>query len=102
MRSFRLARLFPIVAITVLALPTLGHAQVTLGQTDNFGSGLANWRQGASSPPGALSVVNGGPAGANDPFMQIVANGGSAAGKITVFNQSQWVGNYNTAGVGAI
>jgi hypothetical protein len=50
-----------------------------------------------------LSVVNGGPSGAADPFMQIMANGStSAGGRMTVFNQSQWTGNYNAAGVGSV
>jgi hypothetical protein len=103
MRSSSIARLvYPLFFCVLLGRPTAGRAQVTLGQTDTFSSGLQNWKQGANSPAGALSVVNGGPAGANDAFMQIVANGAGAGGKITVFNQSQWTGNYNTAGVGAI
>jgi hypothetical protein len=103
MRSFRLAQPLLIAVTGILVFPETGRAQITLGQTDNFGTGLQNWTQGAQAPPGALSVVSGGPSGANDPFMQIVANGGtSAGGRMTVFNQSQWTGNYNTAGVGSI
>lgn len=102
MRSFRLAHFLPIAASVILALPTTGRAQVTLGQVDNFSTGTQNWTQGAQTPPGALTIQNGGPAGPGDPFLQIVANGGVAGGKVTVFNQTQWRGNYVTAGVGSI
>jgi len=102
MRPTRLAQSVVII-LGILGSPATGRAQITLGQTDDFGTGLQNWTQGAQAPPGALSVVNGGPGGATDPFLQIVANGGaSAGGRMTVFNQSQWVGNYNSAGVGSI
>src|SRR5947208_4576370 len=102
MRSFRFAQSIPIATIILLALPTTGRAQVTLGQVDNFSTGTQNWTQWANSPSGAVTIQNGGPAGATDPFLQIVANGGTAGGKIIVFNQSQWRGNYNAAGVRAI
>jgi len=103
MRPSRPARSLPIIAIVAFTLPTYGRAQVTLGQVDNFSTGTQNWSQGAQAPPGTVTVQNGGPAGATDPFLQIVANGStSAGGRLTVFNQSQWRGNYNTAGVGSI
>src|SRR5262245_44513854 len=103
MRSSRLAQSLLVAVTGTLIFPAFGRAQITLGQTDTFGTGLQNWTQGAQAPPGALGVVNGGPGGATDPFMQIVANGGtSAGGRLTVFNQSQWVGDYNAAGVGSI
>ncbi|HTK74583.1 MAG TPA: PEP-CTERM sorting domain-containing protein [Gemmataceae bacterium] len=103
MRSCRLAQSFALIAVGFLVFPAAGRAQITLGQTDNFSTGLQNWTQGAQAPPGALSVVNGGPSGAADPFMQIMANGStSAGGRMTVFNQSQWTGNYNAAGVGSV
>jgi hypothetical protein len=86
-----------------LLLPAAGRAQITLGQTDTFETATTlNWTQGALSPAGALTVVSGGQGGPNDHYMQIVANGAGAGGKITVFNQAQWLGNYNAAGVNAI
>src|SRR5581483_6386498 len=82
-----------------LLLPAAGRAQITLGQTDPFETATTlNWSQGAPAG-GALTVAAGGPAGPNDHYMQITANGGGPGGKITVFNQSQWLGNYNAAGV---
>src|SRR5262245_34594349 len=103
MRPFYLARLLSIASVYILCLPSPGSAQVTLGQVDNFGTGTQNWTQGAQAPPGTVTVQNGGPSGATDPFLQIVANGGtSAGGRLTVFNQFQWRGDYNTAGVGSI
>jgi hypothetical protein len=102
MRASHFARFLPTVAI-VLALAAPGRAQVMLGQVDNFSTGTQNWTQGAQAPPGAVTIQNGGPSGATDPFLQIVANGSmSAGGRLAVFNQSQWRGNYNAAGVGTI
>jgi hypothetical protein len=103
MRSFRFTRSIPgtLVFFLVTAAPVRAQ-QITLGQIDNFNDGATqNWTQG--HPPGGVSVVNGGPGGASDPFMQIAAAGGFGTdSKLIVFNTSQWSGNYNAAGVGAI
>jgi hypothetical protein len=85
----------------VLLAPALCQAQVTVGQVDTFTDGSTqNWGQGFQSPPGALVVTGGGPTGN---FLQITGNGGfGAGGRITVFNSTQWLGNYNAAGVAVI
>src|SRR5262245_25963414 len=85
-----------------LLLPAAGPAQITLGQKDTFETGTTlNWANGMA--PGALAVLAGGPAGANDHYLSVTANGSlGAAGRITVFNRVQWLGDYNTAGVNAI
>ena len=46
-----------------------------------------------------MNISTGGPLGLNDNFMQITADGSGANGRLTVFNRSQWLGNYITAGV---
>jgi hypothetical protein len=50
-----------------------------------------------------MNIANGGPAGVGDHFLLITANGSAGAdGRITVFNRSQWAGNFLAAGVSAI
>jgi hypothetical protein len=85
----------------VLVFPSLGPAQITLGQIDTFESGTTlNWTNGAA--PGALSVVGGGPGGASDQYLQVTASGSGPGGSLTVFNRTQWLGNYVAAGVNGI
>jgi len=70
---------------------------VTAGQDDTFQAGtIANWATGAAQP---VNVPDGGPAGAGDRFMELTADGSGANGRLTVFNRSQWVGDYISAGV---
>ena len=77
---------------------------IVVGQIDNFEDGTTqNWANGGA--PGAPPVVNvdtGGPAGVDDNFMQISADGEGAGQFLTVFNRAQWLGNYIALGVTAI
>jgi hypothetical protein len=89
--------------VVVLLVPAVGPAQVTLGQVDNFEDGsLQNWAQGISSL-GTLTSATGGPPGSTH-YMQVTALGGfgGSSSRLTVFNQSQWRGNYIAAGVNAV
>jgi hypothetical protein len=101
--------------ISRFVLPALWIALVTVicaapayaivgGQIDNFEDGtLQNWQAGGfSNPNGPVNVATGGPAGLNDNFMRLTSNGGSAGGKLVVFNSNQWSGNYNAANVGSL
>src|SRR5205085_348091 len=63
---------------------------------------LQSWQAGVVSPNPPLNVATGGPAGLNDNFMRLTSNGGSAGGKLVVFNSNQWTGNYTAAGVTGI
>ena len=87
-----------------LSAPAVSPGQtLTLNQVDTFTSGTtANWIQGVSAPAGALTVVPGGPAGAADNFLQITSDGSGPGGRLTAFNQTQWVGNYSAAGINVI
>lgn len=75
----------------------MGHeAQaLVLGQMDDFQTGAQNWANGS----GAGNIALGGPAGTNDPFLNLVADGSGSLGKLTIFNRSQWVGDYISSGV---
>jgi hypothetical protein len=92
----------PVVAITaVLLAAPRADAAITFGQLDDFqGSTTLGWREGAGSPNPPAVVLNGGPGGAGDAFLQNVAIGGfGAGGRQVMFNQAQWAGDYMTAGV---
>ena len=80
---------------------------ITLGQVDDFQGGTTmNWVNGAS----AVALVNsGGPGGANDAYIQVTATGSGMGGRLVAQNytfppsfNSQWTGNYITAGVTSI
>lgn len=76
-------------------------AAITFGQLDNFQNGTTmNWVEGLPSPNPPINVANGGPAGAGDRYLQNISSGGGGAGsRQLMFNQVQWAGNFNAAGV---
>jgi hypothetical protein len=76
---------------------------IVVGQLDNFEDGtLQDWNNGGAGAPPVLNIGTGGPAGVNDNFMQVTSDGSGAGQFLTVFNRSQWLGNYLGAGVTAI
>jgi hypothetical protein len=90
-----------IILGAVLVFPSVGPAQITLNQIDTFESGTTlNWTNGGA--PGALSVPSGGPGGASDHYLQVTSSGSGPGGSLTVFNRTQWLGNYVAAGVNGI
>jgi hypothetical protein len=78
---------------------------VDVGEVDTFSAGLEGWFAGGGPfgqfPPGSPVLVStGGPAGAGDSFMQLVANGSAGpGGRLVGMNASQWAGDYAAAGV---
>ena len=74
------------------------------GQVDDFEDGTTQfWDNGGAGAPPVVNVDTGGPGGVNDNFMQITSIGGGGPGRFLVgFNQTQWIGNYISAGVIAI
>jgi hypothetical protein len=73
---------------------------VTLGQSDTFQDGTTdNWAGGDT-----LSIIpTGGPAGSGDEYLQLISSGGGGTGsKLATSNSSQWIGNYQLAGVTAV
>jgi hypothetical protein len=91
--------------ITILTLGAFGFTgstrAIVVGQVDDFENGtLHGWTNGGV--PG-VSIESGGPAGANDNFMQVTATGGGGPGsRLTVFNRDQWLGDYVATNVNAI
>jgi hypothetical protein len=96
-----------IVAITlaVWALAAaIGHAQILIGQTDNFQDGTTQGWQAGGTNPGPINVATGGPAGTGDRYLQIATNGAISGpgSRLAAFNLNQWVGNYSMNNITAI
>lgn len=95
---FRATALAVAFLVVCVAVPT--QAAIQFGQVDTFQDGsVMGWGEGFSSenPP---ANVAGGPGGASDRYLRNVSSGGFGGGSRQVMlNQSQWVGNYNAAGV---
>jgi hypothetical protein len=74
---------------------------VTLGQIDDFENGLlGNW---FGDFPSVSNVTTGGPAGIDNNFLQIAANGAQGPGsRLVAYNTTQWTGNYNAAQITSI
>ena len=92
---------FLVASIALSAsLQAAACAGISFGQFDDFGSGVGGWSEGASSPNPPAVVSSGGPDGAGDPYLANVSSGSFGAGSRQImFNQSQWIGDYNAAGV---
>lgn len=92
-----------VLIASFLALGTMtsaAHATIVLGQIDDFEDGsLMNWGGGANP----VNITTGGPAGAGDNYIQITADRPSGpASRLAMFNDTQWSGDYITAGVTSI
>jgi PEP-CTERM motif-containing protein len=89
-----------LVTLVAVCMASSASAQVILGQTDDFETGIANW----TNPAGLATVQLGGPAGASDHFMRIATTGGSSGPghQLIAFNQTQWIGDYTSQNIGAI
>ena len=91
-----------LIALVIAATgsPRAGAAAISFGQLDDFLSGTAGWSEGAPSPNPPVVVATGGPSGDTDPYLLNVSSGGFGGGsKQIMFNQSQWTGDFNAAGV---
>lgn len=95
--------IMPIFAALAL-LPVLGASSasaIVFGQIDDFENGTTmGWANGV--PGYVVNVNTGGPAGTNDNFLQLTADGVGQGGRLTTFNLQQWLGNYVVQGVTAI
>jgi len=91
-------------------LPLLLHCgtalAVSVGQIDDFEDGTRqDWQMGFidATNGNMTNIANGGPDGAGDNFLQVVADGTLVAGgRLTFFNKLQWSGDYPGAGITTI
>lgn len=88
-----------IVAMILFGLQ--GAKAVTIGQIDTFEDGTTmGWIVPGPSPNPPANESNGGPTGAGDAYLRLVAIGGGGSGsRLSVLNNSQWTGDYLAAGV---
>ena len=90
--------------IILLLLPFFALSQITLNQTDNFEDYTTkNWTKGDNSVIPNQNILTDGPDGADDNFLRVESNGGNGAdSKLVTFNNAQWQGDYNAAGINYI
>ena len=90
-----------VVLAGLLALADPALAAVTFGQLDDFQNGSTmGWAEGVPSPNPPTHAASGGPRGTGDGYLENVSSGGfSAGGKMVMFNNDQWAGDYAAAGV---
>ena len=96
---------YTLAMIAIGLLLFAGSAKaIIFGQIDDFEDGtLQNWANGGEvGAPPVLNIDTGGPAGVGDNFMEVAAVGSGPGQFLTVFNRSQWLGNYLATGVTAI
>ena len=103
--SFRNAACFAVA--TALLVAASSALAVTVGQKDDFEDGTtANWVVslfGAPHPAPPQNFATGGPAGVDDNYLRLTAQGGAGPGsRLAVINNVQWTGGYVAAGGGAI
>ncbi len=74
---------------------------ISPGQVDTFQDGTTMfWEEGTPSPNPPTNIPTGGPAGTGDAFLENISSGGFGAGsRMLMYNDVQWTGNYNVAGV---
>ncbi len=75
-------------------------AAVEPGQVDDFEDGtVMNWVEGFISPNPPVNIPTGGPMGDGDAYLENVSDGGSlSGGRMVMFNNAQWTGDYNALG----
>lgn len=78
------------------------NAQVTAGQVDDFEDDtVQGWVDGSATTP--VNVASDGPAGGADSYLRDYTTGLSGpGGRLIMFNDSQWIGNFATEGIIAI
>ena len=88
-----------IIVLGALAVADSAHA-IVFGQLNDFQDGTTqNWTNGGAAPP-ITNISTGGPAGANDRFIEVTATGGAGPGShLTTFNRDTWLGDYIGEGI---
>jgi len=89
-----------IVAMSVCLTGSAAHA-IVFGQVDDFENGtVMGWVHGENISGNPANVPNGGPNGTGDNYLRNNSiGGGDEHSRQIIFNRTQWIGNYNAAGV---
>jgi hypothetical protein len=97
--SFTAFTLSAFIAVMSLGSPA-AFGTVVFGQIDDFEDDTTMFWAGGAGP---ANVSTGGPAGAGDNYLQLVATGGNGPGsRLGAYNDLQWTGDYVSEGVTAI
>ena len=90
-----------VVCFTVLVGVARLEASPILGQIDTFDPpSTMGWTNGPPAPDPI--ILAGGPGGPSDHFLDVTATGIGPGGRMTVFNRSQWTGDYIGTGIDEI
>ena len=95
-------KIYLIVFVMIISFTIL--FAIELNQWDNFQDGtLQGWLTGGPNPNSPEVITDGGPEGTGDAYLLLTSTGSSfAGGRLAVFNNDQWTGDYTTAGVSFI
>lgn len=100
-KLWQLVRELKIPAVTLLCAATVRGA-VTLGQIETF-SGAHDWNSGTPNPNPPALLADSGPLGTGDTSLRVTSNGGSGpGGRLLVFNETAWTGDYTGQGIVAL
>lgn len=89
--------------IICLFCTAIVSSQVVLNQVDDFEEGFdGNWFETSATPP--ENVATDGPAGAGDSYLRdyTTQSPGGPGARLIIRNNMQWIGNFNSAGVGSV
>lgn len=95
------------LVVLVVSVMAAGRPVVAVeaGHVDTFSDdGTAGWSEGIGSPNPPARIASGGPAGAGDAYLENISSGGglSPGGKMVMFNDGPWAGDYVAARVARI
>ena len=92
-----------LIAFVIITSFTILFA-IELNQWDNFQDNTTQgWLTGGSNPNPPEVIADGGSEGTGDAYLLLTSTGSSfAGGRLAVFNNDQWTGDYTTAGVSFI
>src|SRR5262245_2822729 len=92
----RATRIHALVALgCARTFPAGGQAPLNQGQIDTFETARTlGWHIGIGFV--GPTVQLGGPGGASDHYLQLTSNQSGGPPRWTMFNQNQWLGNWNS------
>jgi hypothetical protein len=90
-----------IFSFTIISL-TYAQTRVTAGQIDDFEDDtVQGWIDGSATTP--VNISSDGPAGGADSYLEDYATGFTGSGgRLIIFNESQWTGDFASEGIIAI
>ncbi len=88
-------KMFATVLLLAIATESARGA-ITLNQIETF-SGPHAWSSGDPNPNPPVVLADSGPLGPGDTALRVSSNGGTGpGGRLLVFNQTSWIGDYLT------